>query len=101
MVLVPDMMLLRPLTYDFTDSKIIIHNSKRGMPTVRKVMHGQPWASIYGFGDSPFRVDLNYVFANVTESPALHVTQEEKGNNYAGGPPYMLFYRDYTPPDSL
>ena len=89
MVLDPDMMLMRPLTYDFTDSNVIIHKSMRGMPTVRKVLHGQPWASIYGFGDSPFRVDLNYVFSNVTDSPALHVTDEEKGNNYAGGPPYM------------
>ena len=88
-ILDPDMMLLRPLTYDFTDSNIIIHNSVRGVPSVRKVLHGQPWASIYGFGDGPFRVDLNYVFANMTDSPALRVRDEEKVNNYAGGPPYM------------
>ncbi len=89
MVLDPDMMLLRPLTYDFTDSNIIIHNSIRGVPSVRKVLHGQPWASIYGFGNGPFRVDMNYVFANITDSPALRVTEEEKVNNYAGGPPYI------------
>ncbi|KAL7551482.1 hypothetical protein ACHAWF_014692 [Thalassiosira exigua] len=40
MVLDPDMILLRPLTYDFTDSNIIIHRSKRGAPKIRKVMHG-------------------------------------------------------------
>ena len=89
MVLDPDMMLMRPLTYDFTDSNVIIHKSMRGMPTVRKVLHGQPWASIYGFGAGPFRVDVPSIFANDVDSPALHVTEDEKVNNYAGGPPYM------------
>ena len=51
MILDPDMALLRPLTYDFTDSNVIIHNSKRGPPAVKKVMHGQPWASLYAFGN--------------------------------------------------
>lgn len=95
-VLDPDMMLLRPLTYDFTDSNIIIHKSIRGEPPIRKVSHGQPWASIYGFGDSPFRVPLNYVFANATDSPALSVTGEEQINNYAGGPPYMATGADMS-----
>jgi hypothetical protein len=89
MVLDPDMMLLRPLTYDFTDSNIIIHKSMRGAPTVLKVLHGQPWASIYGFGNGPFRVDMRAIFGNTTDSPALHVTVDEQLNNYAGGPPYM------------
>ena len=90
MVLDPDMMLLRPLTYDFTDSNIIVHKSKRGMPTVRRVVHGQPWASLYGFGNAPFLVNTTHVFANITDdSPALHVTEEEQNNNYAGGPPYI------------
>ncbi len=87
----PDMVLLRPLTYDFTDSNVLIHHSKRGPPAVKKVMHGQPWASLYAFGDGPFRVDLNYVFANLTDSPALKATQDERSNNYPGGPPYSEF----------
>ncbi|KAL7528568.1 hypothetical protein ACHAXR_002511 [Thalassiosira sp. AJA248-18] len=95
MILDPDMILLRPLTYDFTDSNVLIHHSKRGPPKIRKVMHGQPWASLYGFGDGPFRsVDLKHVFANHTDSPALKVTREEQGNNYPGGPPYMATGRD-------
>mmetsp|Transcript_26554 Transcript_26554/g.57267 ORF Transcript_26554/g.57267 Transcript_26554/m.57267 type:complete len:504 (+) Transcript_26554:89-1600(+) len=94
MILDPDMILLRPLTYDFTDSNVIIHRSKRGPPKVRKVMHGQPWASIYAFGDGPFRVDLKHVFANHTKSPALRATHEEQENNYPGGPPYMATGRD-------
>ena len=83
MILDPDMILLRPLTYDFTESNVIIHKSKRGPPRVRKVAHGSPWASLYGFGDGPFRsVDLKHVFANHTDSPALRVTKEEQSNNY-------------------
>lgn len=94
MILDPDMILLRPLTYDFTESNVMIHRSKRGEPKVKKVMHGQPWASLYGFGDGPFRVDMKYVFANHTDSPALKTTKEEHQNNYPGGPPYMATGRD-------
>jgi hypothetical protein len=95
MILDPDMILLRPLTYDFTDSNVMIHKSKRGEPTVKKVMHGQPWASLYAFGDGPFRsVDADYVFQNLTDSNALRVSQDEKSHNYPGGPPYMATGRD-------
>jgi len=93
----PDMILLRPLTYDFTESNVIIHRSQRGPPAVKKVAHGQPWASLYGFGNGPFRsVDLKHVFANHTDSPALRATAEEQANNYPGGPPYMATGRDMT-----
>jgi hypothetical protein len=95
MILDPDMILLRPLTYDFTDSNVMIHKSQRGEPKVKKVMHGQPWASLYAFGDGPFRsVDANYVFSNLTDSHALEVSQDEKNHNYPGGPPYMATGRD-------
>ena len=95
MVLDPDMILLRPLTYDFTDSNVMIHASERGPPKVRKVTHGQPWASLYGFGDGPFRsVDMKHVFVNHTDSPAMLVPGAEQGNNFAGGPPYMATGRD-------
>ena len=94
-VLDPDMILLRPLTYDFTDSNVIIHASERGPPKVRKVTHGQPWASLYGFGDGPFRsVDMMHVFVNHTDSPAMLVPRVEQSNNFAGGPPYMATGRD-------
>ena len=93
-ILDPDMILLRPLTYDFTESNVMIHKSKRGPPAVRRVAHGRPWASIYGFGNGPFRVDLKHVFANHTDSPALRATKEEQNNNYPGGPPYMATGRD-------
>ena len=94
MILDPDMILLRPLTYDFSDSNVIIHKSQRGTPKVKKVMHGQPWASLYGFGDGPFRLDNDYIFQNWTESNALKVTRDEIVNNYPGGPPYMATGRD-------
>ncbi|KAL3817608.1 hypothetical protein ACHAXA_006497 [Cyclostephanos tholiformis] len=58
------------------------------------ITHGRPWASIYGFGDVPLRVDLKHVYANHTDSPALLVPTEEQINNYAGGPPYMSTRRD-------
>lgn len=94
MILDPDMILLRPLTYDFTSSNVMIHQSKRGPPKVKKVMHGQPWASLYAFGDGPFRQDLNYIFSNHTDSPALRATGDEQRNNYPGGPPYMATGKD-------
>jgi len=94
MILDPDMILLRPLTYDFDGTNVMIHQSKRGAPSTRRVMHGQPWASLYAFGTGPFRVDTKYVFANYTDSPALRLTSEEQMNNYPGGPPYMATGRD-------
>ena len=94
MILDPDMILLRPLTYDFTDSNVMIHKSARGPPKMKKVTHGHPWASLYGFGDGPFRLDNNYIFQNWTDSNALKVTRDEIVNNYPGGPPYMATGRD-------
>ena len=90
MVLDPDMMLTRPITYDFTDAHVLLHASKRGPPKELKVTHGQPWASLYGFNNGPFRsVDMKHVFEDHTNSPALLVSNEEQINNYAGGPPYI------------
>lgn len=94
MILDPDMILLRPLTYDFTHSNVIIHKSQRGTPETKMVMHGQPWASLYAFGDGPFRVDMDYVFANQTDSPALRTTKDQINHNYPGGPPYMATGKD-------
>eukprot|EP00956_Cyclotella_meneghiniana_P038054 scaffold148286_cov20-Cyclotella_meneghiniana.AAC.1 len=94
MILDPDMILLRPLTYDFTESNVMIHKSRRGVPKVKKVVHGQPWASLYAFGNGPFRVDLDYVFADNKTSNALKVSGEEQNHNYPGGPPYMATGKD-------
>eukprot|EP00956_Cyclotella_meneghiniana_P035753 scaffold117918_cov54-Cyclotella_meneghiniana.AAC.1 len=94
MILDPDMILLRPLTYDFTESNVMIHKSQRGVPKVKKVVHGQPWASLYAFGNGPFRVDLDYVFADNKTSNALKVSGEEQNHNYPGGPPYMATGKD-------
>ena len=94
MILDPDMILLRPLTYDFTESNVILYDLTKVLPKGRKVTHGQPWASLYGFGNGPFTsVDLKYVFVNYTTSPALNVPSGEQGN-YAGGPPYMATGKD-------
>ena len=95
MLLDADMILLRPLTHDFTDeSNMIIRQSKRGPPSMRRVMHGQPWAAPFAFGDGPFRLDLPYIFANHTDSPAFRTTKDEQNNNYQGGPPYMATGKD-------
>lgn len=94
MILDPDMILLRPLTYDFTESNVMIHRSKRGAPRTKKVVHGQPWASLYAFGDGPFRVDLDYVFAENKTSDALKASRDEQKHNYPGGPPYMATGKD-------
>jgi len=94
MILDPDMILLRPLTYDFTESNVIIHESDRGTD-MRFVEHGRPWASLYGFGDGPFRsVDVRKVFIDHPDSPALTTSKEEQRHNYPGGPPYMATGRD-------
>ena len=95
MILDPDMILLRPLTYDFTESNVILRDSTQALPKGRKVTHGQPWASLYGFGNGLFRVDLKHVFANHTNSLGLNVPPyNEQVSNYAGGPPYMATGRD-------
>jgi hypothetical protein len=93
-ILDPDMILLRPMIYDFTGTNVVIHKSHRGTAML-KVKHGQPWASLYGYGDGPFRsVNLQKVFHNYPNSPALTTSKEEQQHNYPGGPPYMATGRD-------
>ena len=97
MILDPDMILLRPLTYDFTESNVILRDSTQALPKGQKVTHGQPWASLYGFGNGLFRVDLKHVFANHTNSLGLNVPPyNEQVSNYAGGLPLYGHWQGYV-----
>ena len=96
MILDPDMLLLRPLTYDFRSADGLQWN--RGPPPRAglKVVHGSPWAAYFAFSDGPWRLDLEYVFANHhhTNSPALNVSKFGAINKYQGGPPYIATGKD-------
>jgi hypothetical protein len=86
----PDMLLLRPITRDFTNDTSM-HWVKE-LHNVARVEHGKPMASVYGFGSGPFRLDLKRIVGEV--SPALNVTREEGNWYYPAGPPYITTARD-------
>jgi len=97
MLLDPDMMLLRPLTHTFYDYPSWIWRGNDFLETKLEVTHGQPMASMYGFGNS-WQTSVNK-FGNMTYvvgegSPALKVSKKEAEQLYPAGPPYLATARD-------
>lgn len=95
----PDMLLLRPVTHDFSDERDTIINKNRILrpddpPTLRKVKHGYPFAQIYGFGNQwKTKLDLKKVTSD-DNSPALKVSKSEASKFYPVGPPYLATVSD-------
>jgi len=94
----PDMLLLRPVTHDFSDERVTIINKDRILrpddpPTSRKVKHGYPFAQIYGFGSQWTKLDLKEITSD-DNSPALKVSNREAGKFYPVGPPYLATVSD-------
>jgi hypothetical protein len=81
------MMLLRPITHDFTG----FHTEwGGGRKRTDKVVHGIPIAQKYGYGDewlTSLKGNLSYVVG--PDSPALKVTNKEADDYYPAGPPYL------------
>jgi hypothetical protein len=87
----PDMMLLRPITHDFSQ----YHQPWVGDFEFRQVSRGHPIAQQYGFGArwlTSLKGNLSYVVG--PNSPALKITHKEAEKYYPAGPPYVSTAQD-------
>jgi hypothetical protein len=93
-VLDPDMILLRPVTHDFSNELETIVNEFRwdGEEATMLVTHGKPFAQIYGIGDYWRKFNLTAIAGS--DSPAHLVTEQDGRGYYPAGPPYLATARD-------
>lgn len=107
-ILDPDMMLLRPITADFSsqnyangwvESENTRERVAKGKPLVDysndRVAHGFPHAQEYGFG-SGWLTSLKGRLEEVVgpDSPALKVNLADAQDYYPAGPPYLATAKD-------
>lgn len=89
----PDMLLLRPLTGDFSDDREVVFGPKRLAHILgRKVEHGLPFAQTYGFGAQWQSLDLEKIAGVGT--PATQYDQMDGRLYFPAGPPYIATVRD-------
>jgi len=92
----PDMLLMRPITHDFTDEheSIISQNRlhQKFSQNPRVVAHGNPYAQVYGLGTHwrSFNLDL----ISGSDSPAKLVSKTEASRYFPAGPPYLATAKD-------
>jgi hypothetical protein len=90
----PDMVLLRPITQDFTPTKYYKPKfTSRKQSEVTMVSHGHPFGQDYGFGSSWAELNLTRITGSAT-SPALKVSNQDAHMKYAVGPPYVATASD-------
>merc|ERR1712032_295327 len=85
-VLDPDMVLIRPITYDMSQEDLV-HQSKQ-----RKVTHGNPYAQKYGLGSHWRTFNLTAIAGK--QSPSLSVSLHDANSNYPVGPPIIATAKD-------
>jgi len=92
-ILDPDMILLKPITNEFTDFKE--DRRWKGKKLSEKVVHGIPFAQAYGFGSS-WLTSLKGKLSDVVgeKSPALDVNLDEASKYFPAGPPYLATGKD-------
>lgn len=91
----PDMVLLRPITGDFSNPRETIpsgHGKDRKLH-FDTVQHGQPVAQKYGFG-SQWKTKINMDEISGPGSPVNNVSKEDALQRYPAGPPYLATARD-------
>jgi hypothetical protein len=89
----PDMVLLRPITGDFSSDRDTVIGPKRLNHILgRKVEHGLPFAQTYGLGFQWEGFDLDRISG--TDSPAKQVNKEDGKLYFPVGPPYLGTVRD-------
>ena len=88
----PDMVLLRPITADFRNSREVIVGP-RNKQRFFTVEHGQPIAQKYGFG-AQWYTKLDFDIIAGKDSPAKKVNMADAYANYPVGPPYLATARD-------
>ena len=88
----PDMVLLRPITGDFSNDRETVVGKRAAVNRKFKVEHGSPFAQTYGLGAQWRKFNLDEIAGS--DSPAKKVTQQEGGTYYPVGPPYIATVRD-------
>jgi hypothetical protein len=88
----PDMVLLRPITGDFSNDSETKVGRRASVNRKFKVEHGSPFAQTYGLGAQWRKFNLDEIAG--ADSPAKKVTQQEGGTYYPVGPPYIATVRD-------
>jgi len=89
----PDMLLLRPITGDFSHDREVVIGPRGRKNRKFKVEHGQPFAQTYGFG-AKWQKEVNVSEIAGHDSPANDVTWEQGLVSYKTGPPYIATARD-------
>lgn len=88
----PDMILLRPITGDFSNDRDVIISKRRQKTRKFKVEHGSPFAQTYGLGTQWRTFNLDEIAGE--NSPAKDVSRDDGGLFYPVGPPYLATARD-------
>jgi hypothetical protein len=89
----PDMLLLRPITADFTEDRETLFSPKRLKHILgRKVKHGLPFAQTYGFGAQWQKLDIDTIAGG--DSPASRFNRDNGRLFFAVGPPYLATVKD-------
>jgi hypothetical protein len=85
----PDMVLTRPITGDFSDSReTVIGKPRQGDKLLgTKVQRGIPFAQTYGLGIQWEKFDLDKIAG--PDSPAKEVDKKDGQLYFPAGPPYM------------
>jgi len=84
----PDMVLVRPITNDFSDH-FPPGQASDGADQKHMAQRGKPYAQIYGFGNGWMKLDLVKVTGD-PKTPAMLVNDQEGLAHYPVGPPYIV-----------
>mmetsp|Transcript_17211 Transcript_17211/g.19652 ORF Transcript_17211/g.19652 Transcript_17211/m.19652 type:complete len:527 (+) Transcript_17211:223-1803(+) len=88
----PDMVLLRPITRDFSVARDVVIAKVHQRERKYKVEHGAPFAQKYGLGSQWRTFDLDAIAGE--DSPAKDVSHSDGNTFYPVGPPYIGTVRD-------
>lgn len=89
----PDMLLLRPLTGDFSQDRDTVFSPRRRNRVLgRKVEHGLPFAQTYAFGAQWQNLDLDKIAG--PNSPAKQYNKTDANLYFPVGPPYIATVKD-------
>lgn len=89
----PDMLLLRPITGDFSKDRDVVIGPRHNKDRKYKVEHGSPFAQKYGLGTQWRTFNLKEITQD-ERSPAIQVSQGDGGTFYPVGAPYIATVRD-------
>ncbi len=87
----PDMILLRPITGDFSHKRDVIVGKRHEKEQKYFVKHGSPIAQKYGFGAQWTKLDLEEIAG--ANTPAK-ISNWDAGTFYPAGPPYLATVGD-------